>query len=72
MPIEKLGHQTERQKERARKALERVKMMVEEINKTIERYNLIDTDSIEGMKLIEFNEAAESLTDTLSTPDERG
>lgn len=69
MPIERIGHQTERQKERARKALERIPMMIEETAKTVQRYDLLDEDQI-GL-LNDFIEAGHILQDNLSTREDR-
>lgn len=73
MPIERLGYQTDRQIERDRKALERVKLMVEEAKKTIERYSLLDEDDAnDTQSLTDFEYAASNLIDRLTTKDDRG
>jgi len=71
MPIERLGHLNERQKERAHKAIDRVALMISEVEKTIERYSLIDDTDDEIKALQDFVEAGYVLQGKLTIPGER-
>lgn len=69
MPIQRLGYRTERQKERARKAIERIPMMIEETAKTVQRYDLLDDSQI-GL-LNDFIEAGSILQENLTLREDR-
>jgi hypothetical protein len=77
MPIERMGHMTERQKERTRRAIERVELMIKEVNKTVDRYKLLDigyardNNYLDQQALDEFNEASELLLSRLTSPEDR-